>query len=47
MIKCVEDKCKLVSLVDTKFGGKAENFICEGTIEYCREMEKRLRNMGI
>ena len=45
MIKCVGDKCTLVSLVETDFGGPAENFILEGTYEYCKEMEKRLRNM--
>lgn len=44
MIKCVGDKCTLVSLVDTNYNGIAENFICEGTLEYCREVKERLSN---
>lgn len=43
MIKCVDDKCTLVSLVDTNYNGIAENFICEGTYEYCKEKEQQMR----
>jgi len=43
MIKCVGEKCTLVSLVDTNYNGIAENFICEGTYEYCKEIEKKLK----
>jgi hypothetical protein len=46
MIKCVDGDCTLVSLVDTNYNGIAENFICSGTVEYCREIEKRLRDEG-
>ena len=43
VIECVDDKCTLSSIVETNFGGPAQNFICEGTLEYCREVEKRLK----
>lgn len=42
LIKCVEDKCTLVSLVDTNYNGIAENFVCEGTYEYCKEQQEKL-----
>lgn len=42
LIKCIDKKCTLVSIVETDFGGPAENFICEGTIEYCRKIQKQL-----
>lgn len=33
---------KLMSVVDTSFGGKAENFICEGSRDYCSEIKRKL-----
>lgn len=35
---------KLMSEVQTDFGGPAVNFICEGTKEYCEKQMEFLKN---
>ena len=32
----------LYSIVPTNFAGDAKNFICAGTKEYCKEIQKKL-----
>ena len=34
--------CELWSIVPTNFGGDAENFVCEGTYNYCAMIMEQL-----
>ena len=37
--------CKLVSIVPTKFGGEAVNFVADGTHTYCKDVKDRLERV--
>lgn len=37
--------CKLVSIIPTKFGGDAVNFVAEGTHTYCKDVKDRLERV--
>lgn len=36
--------CELWSVVPTNFGGDAENYICEGTFNYCEKIKNQLED---
>lgn len=41
-IKITNTKAILESIVETRFGGDARNFICEGTPEYCEKIKQKM-----
>ncbi len=38
--------CELWSIVQTNFGGVAENFVCEGTHTYCSYVRGKLEKLA-
>jgi hypothetical protein len=38
--------CQLVSIVPTKWGGEAVNFVCAGTHTFCASVKAKLEGMA-